>query len=103
MPKKKKQRKKTKKKNRQPEQVVDPVTRAGLPPGLVLPQLDAEALLRPVAEQMASVLTRALANRPPALSELLARAAARRETEEAQKTLHSKPEPSEDRGSDTQA
>ena len=56
--------KKTKKmKSRQQRQVVDPVTRAGLPPELVLPQLDVEPLLRQ-AVMMANALGRALVNRP---------------------------------------
>jgi hypothetical protein len=48
----------------------DPVTRGGLPPGLVpaLPQLDVERLLRPVAE-MASALGQALVQQPAKAAE----------------------------------
>lgn len=90
MPKKKNQRKKTKKqkKKHQHVQPADPVTRGGLPPGLVLPKLDVEALGRPVA-QMMDALAKALANRPLELTGLSARAGQKDETAAAEKTRRS--------------
>ena len=77
-----------------PRDPADPVTRAGLHPLVPLPP-DLAAVVK-----TASALGLALARQPLDVSALLARAAARRETEAAQKTLRS--EPPEGRGSDPQ-
>ena len=75
MPKKKTKRKKGKKKTTTTSQTsrqhvhVDPVTRGGLPPGLVLPQVDVEALVRPVAE-MVNALGRAVRQQPGLIARL---------------------------------
>lgn len=121
MTKRKKQRRKAKTRNKKTKQMktttnqkmsrqhvpvtnpldpADPVTRVGLPPELVQTALAAEELIRPFAVT-ANALAKAIAARPLELSALLARAAARRETEAAQKTLRS--EPAEGRSPDPQA
>jgi hypothetical protein len=100
MPKRKKQRKQRKKskttktkmmktKSRQPAPA-DPVTRAGLPPSLlpVLPQLDVEELLRPVAE-MVSALGRVRVPQLPVPNALQVREAVRDAMAAVEKTHRS--------------
>jgi hypothetical protein len=66
----------------------DPVTRAGLPPGLVLPQVDVEALLRPVAE-MVSALGRVRVPQLPVPNALQVREAVRDAMAAVEKTHRS--------------